>query len=100
VNGLRAHILTLLKECGWKLAKDVTLKILRAWRQRQRKSVKTLNEYLAAISSLLNWMERAERIPKNPLHCVEKVDNQGEPTFRRRALTIGEARGLIAVAGL
>ncbi len=99
VNGLRAHILTLLKDCGWHVAKDVTPESFRAWRQRQTKSVKTLNEYFAAISSLLNWMERAERILKNPLHCVDKIENHGEPTFQRRALTIEEARRLIAVAG-
>ena len=66
---------------------------------QKQKSVKILNAYLAAISSLLNWMERSERIPKNPLRCVEKIENHGDPTLQRRAITIEEGPRLVAVAG-
>jgi len=99
VNGLRAHILTLLKECNWRVVKDVTAESFREWRQKHKAEPKTLNEYLAAISSLLNWMLDSERIQKNPLKGVAKIENNGEPSFQRRALTADEAQRLIANSG-
>ena len=97
VDGLRAQILTLAKECPWHLVKDVSADTFRAWRRRQTKSPKTLNEYLSAGSSLMNWLERAGRIPRNCLRAVEKIANHGEPCFQRRALTREEARRLVAL---
>ena len=99
VEGLRLQVTTLIKECGWNVVRDVSRESFCAWRKRQIKSAKTLNEYLAAVSSLLNWLERAERIPKNPLRGVEKIKNHGDPVYERRALTLEQVRRLLAVAG-
>jgi len=99
VEGLRVQMTTLAKECDWKLVKDISAETFRGWRQRQTKSAKTLNEYLAAWSSLLNWLERGERIPKNPLRRVEKIENHSDSQYHRRALTLEESRRLLAVAG-
>ncbi|MEI9894168.1 MAG: hypothetical protein WDN28_09870 [Chthoniobacter sp.] len=57
VEGVRVQLTTMAKECRWKLVKDISAESFRAWRQRQTKSAKTLNEYLASWSSLLNWLE-------------------------------------------
>jgi integrase len=97
VDGVQSQILTLARECPWRLLKDVSADTFRTWRQRQTKSPKTLNEYLAAASSCLTWLECQGRIPKNCLRAVEKIANHGEPCFQRRALTREEARRLVAL---
>ena len=48
----------LFKECRWSSLPDVTSDSFLSWRARQRKAPKTLNEYLASVSAVLNWMER------------------------------------------
>src|ERR1700691_1915597 len=73
VYELKNRIRRLIKECGWKQLKDVTADSFQTWRARQTLSPKTLNEYLGSISSLLNWMEKHERIGRNPLVHVQKV---------------------------
>src|SRR5579864_6226586 len=56
---LRMRVNTLIKECNWKVAFNVSADSFIAWRSRQRKSARTLNHYLQAMVSFLNWMERA-----------------------------------------
>ena len=98
IVGVKPQISTLAKECPWRLLKDVTAESFRAWRQRERKKApKTPNEYLISSVAFLNWLERTERIPRNPLRSVEKIANHGEPTFQRRGLALDEARRLVAL---
>lgn len=99
LHGLRTQLSTLARECGWSTLKDITAVSFRSWRQRQTKAAKTLNEYFTASSAFLSWLERCERIPRNPLHSVERMCNHGDPCFRRRSLSEDEARRLLAVAG-
>jgi integrase len=99
VAGLHLQLSTMAKECRWNIVRDITAETFQAWRQKQQKSAKTLNEYLTAASSLLGWLERSERILKNPLKCVQKLKNHGDPHYERRALSLEEARHLLAVAG-
>ena len=99
VAGVHHQLSTLAKECRWSIVKDVTAETFQAWRQKQKKSPKTLNEYLTAIRSLLSWLERSERIPRNPLKNVEKLKNHGEPCYQRRSLSVEQARELLRVAG-
>jgi hypothetical protein len=54
---------------------------------------------LASISSLLNWLEKHERIPRNPLKHVQKVPTHGEKVRPRRAFSEDEMQRLLAVAG-
>jgi integrase len=99
VAGLHLQLSTLARECRWSIVKDVTAETFQAWRQKQIKSPKTLNEYLTAVRSLLSWLERSERIPRNPLRNVEKLKNHGEPCYQRRSLSPEQARELLRVAG-
>jgi integrase len=89
----------LLQECRWSVLSDVTSDSFLVWRSKQRKAPKTLNEYLITISALLNWMERHERIEKNPLKHVQKVQTNGRQVRLRRALTDDEMKRLLAKAG-
>ena len=89
----------LFKECGWTSLPEVTSDSFLRWRAKQRKAPKTLNEYLASVSALLNWMERHERIERNPLKHVQKVQVMGREVRVRRAFTDEEMGRLLQVAG-
>ncbi len=69
------------------------------WRQRQKKSPKTLNEYLGNAKAFLNWMVRLGFIAANPLAPVEKTRTQGRETRARRSYSAEEVQQLLAVAG-
>ena len=64
--------------------KDVTSDSFQAWRAKQSLAPKTVNEYLTSITSLLNWMEKHERIERSPLRHVEKVQTNGKQARPRR----------------
>ncbi len=89
----------LLEECKWTFLTDINSDSFLRWRSRQKKAPKTLNEYLASVSSLLNWMERRERIERNPLKHVQKVQTNGRQVRLRRAFTDDEMGRLLEVAG-
>jgi len=89
----------LMRECDWKSVKDVTPDSFQSWRSRQEKRGKTLNEYLNCASGLMNWMERNERILRNPLKHVGRVESSADPSFKRRSLDLEQLRKLMAVAG-
>ena len=69
---LKNRIHRLMRECLWKQVKDISSNSLLAWRAKQTLAPKTVNEYLMSISSLLNWMEKHERIERNPLRHVQE----------------------------
>ena len=96
---LKNRVRRLIKECAWKQLKDVTADSYQAWRAKQTLSPKTLNEYLGSISSLLNWMEKHERIARNPLQHVQKVQGNGAQVRPRRAFSDDEMQRLLAIAG-
>jgi integrase len=99
INELQNRVIKLIRDCGWHLLRDVTPDSFQTWRARQNRSPKTINEYLASISSLLSWMEKHERIAKNPLKYVQKVHKNGKQVRPRRAFTDDEMYRLLAIAG-
>ena len=99
VDHVESQVRTLMRECDWKSLRDVTADSFQAWRAKQSKSPKTLNEYLGSNSNFLSWLEKNERIPKNPLKHVQKVDANGEQVRPRRAFSDDEITRLLKVAG-
>ena len=61
-------------------------------------SAKTLNEYLTRMITLLNWMEKVGRIPKNPMRHIQRVDGRGRLKRERGAFAVDELERLIDVA--
>ena len=96
VKELRKKLSKLIDECGWHLANQVSAEAFEIWRNRQTKCPKTLNEYLGAISGLMNWLER--RLGANPMRFVEKARISGTQQRERRAFTIEELRRLVALS--
>ena len=99
VRTVQNAVLALGEDCGWKSVQDITADSFQTWRVGQKKAAKTLNEYLGACSSLINWMVRNGRATGNPLVTVRKVETRGKETRVRRAYTSDEIAALLAVAG-
>lgn len=102
VENVGLHVRKLLKECGWKIASDITAASFIAWRSKVRKKNgkpldgKTLNDYLSDMSGLLKWMCELGRLQGNPLDGVKraKVLRDKSP---RRALAPDEVDRLLAL---
>jgi integrase len=99
INELENKLELLTLECHWQQIKDITADSFMQWRSRQNKAPKTINEYLAAAKSLLNWMVRFGRLVGNPLVTVQKVEERGREVRNRRAYTDDEMKALLAVSG-
>jgi integrase len=93
------QISRLFSECHWSHLKDVTVDSFIAWRSRQSKAPKTLNEYLASISAFMRWLKKVRRTDLNPLENVSKVQKNGTETRVRRAFSSEEIARLLQVAG-
>jgi integrase len=89
----------LFKECNWIFLKDISPDGFNKWRARQTFSPKTANEFLGHASALFNWMERNERLERNPLKIVGKSETRGKERYVRRALTETELATLIKTSG-
>jgi integrase len=96
VRELRRKLLRLIDECSWRFVRQVTAESFCAWRAKQNKSAKTLNEYLNAICGLMKWLE--SRVGPNPLRFVQKVQTNGAHRLRR-AFTEDELQRLVSVSG-
>ena len=99
MDELENKLRLLANQCGWQLAKGVTADSFVKWRSRQKKSAKTLNEYLAGVKALLQGMMKQGRITANPLMMVQKGEPRGKEVRKRRAYTDEEMQRLLNVAG-
>ena len=99
VQGVENYVGTLMRDCTWEHFKDVNAESFQAWRQKQQKAPKTLNEYLVAMRAFLKWAERLGFIARNALGKVEMLRVQGRQKRARRAYTADEIQQLLAVAG-
>lgn len=98
---LQTRILRMVDGCQWTTLSTVTpdsLTPFLAKLKREGAAAKTVNEYINAITGLLNWCLKNRRLVANPLAFIARAD-QTEKTYRRRGLTTDEARRLLAVAG-
>jgi integrase len=89
----------LFAECNWIFLKDISPDGFNKWRARQTFSPKTANEYLGHANALFNWMERSERLERNPLKIVGKSETRGKERYVRRALSESELATLIDTSG-
>jgi len=96
---LKTRITTLIGECRWLVAFNVTADSFISWRSKQKSAARTLNHYLQSMVSFLNWMERVGRIKTNPLKFVGKIDERGQAKRERRAFTDEELRRLVDGSG-
>ena len=99
VKTVEKRLTKLVTECHWRRIGDVTAESFQIWRENQRLAPKTLNDYLAAASTLFGWLIKNEIASRNPLAPVAKVEVRGNERLRRRAFTPEEFASVVAVAG-
>ena len=101
ISHVGTRVRKLMADCGWRYLSDVTAKSFELWRQKKagELSVKTRNEYRAAMCSLLVWLEENEELAVNPFKRVKKTDGRGQEKVKRRAATQSEMEALLSVAG-
>jgi integrase len=87
------------KSQGWKSIREITAEGFTTWRSNLagKRAAKTLNLYLGAMLSFLNWLVNSDRLKENPLRRVPKAKDF-EQKRPRRACTDEEATRLLAVA--
>lgn len=99
VYNIEKRLQKLITQCRWEYIRDVSADAFVRWRSEQKKAAKTLNDYLDAISEFFNWMLQQEKVLKNPLKGVGRVETRGNEVRKRRASNDDELRRLLAVAG-
>jgi len=102
ISHVRTRVGKLIADCGWRYLSDVSAKSFELWRQKKtgELSIKTRNEYRAAMFSMLAWLEENEELTVNPFKRVKKTDGRGQETVKRRAATHSEMEGLLSEAGI
>ena len=97
---VRTRLHLLVRECRWTRLADVTPASFQSWRKEQStKAPKTLNEYLAMLSTFWTWLSKQSRVSVNPFELVERADTRGKDRIQRRALSDAESARLLQVAG-
>jgi integrase len=101
ISHIKSRVRNLMADCGWKHLSDVSAKSFELWRQKntEKFSIKTRNEYRAAMTSMLGWLEENEDLAANPFKRVKKTDGRGQEKIKRRAATQSEMEGLLSNAG-
>jgi integrase len=100
VEQRKSALARLFAECGWKSLGEITPDQFLKWRRQHTAGAKTLNEYLSAANTFLNWVKRSKRLSfENPLQYIEKISTVGQETYERRPFTDEELRRLVAVSG-
>lgn len=98
LSNLVSRVSRVAEGCRWQFPGQINGNDFVAWRTRQvAMAPKTLNEYLNALNSFLNWMVKHGRIAANPLKNLPRVDVRGRQQ-RRRAFTDEELNRLLSVA--
>jgi integrase len=98
LSNTKNRLQRLFTECHWNFIKDISPDSFNKWRARQTFSPKTANEYLGHANALFNWMERNERLERNPLKIVGKSETRGKERYVRRALSDAELATLLEFA--
>ena len=97
---VRTRLHLLVRECHWTRLADVTPASFQSWRKEQTtKAPKTLNEYLAMLSTFWTWLRKQSRVSANPFELVDRADTRGKDRIQRRALSDAESARLLEVAG-
>jgi integrase len=97
--GVRNRVLRLIKDCGWKYAKDVKPEDYTRWVSASKLSPKTLNDFLVSIRTLLNWMTKQGRVGFNPLRSLDLLPANEDKRRPRRAFTEEELARLVGKSG-
>lgn len=88
--------------CGWKLLTDIDRNGLAAYLERRKTdgaAPRTLASIAATLRQFCRWAVRGQRLDRNPVADVVRIDQAGDRRRKRRALTPDEVGRLLRVAG-
>lgn len=102
ISHVKSRVRDLAASCAWKYLSDINAKAFELWRQGNagKFSIKTINEYRAAMCSMLAWLEENEELTVNPFKRVRKSDGRGQEKVKRRAASQPEMEALLSKAGI
>ena len=104
ISDTRARIEALAAACRWHTLADIsaeqTVKTFERWRAEKDHSPRTRNAYLTSMRSFINWCMRTDpqRLDRDPLAQVRKVNEDADIRRERRALSEDEIQKLLEVA--
>ena len=99
VEQRKSALSRLFAGCGWKSLGEISPDQFLKWRRQHPAGAKTLNEYLSAANTFINWIRRSKRLSlENPLEHIEKISTVGQQTYDRRPFTDDELRRLMEVS--
>ncbi len=89
------------KKCKWLNFDSINRESLSKYFEERRKddaAPRTINNEVSLLKSFLGWAERVERIDRNPLTHIGRVDETADRRRVRRALTEDECKRLLKVS--
>jgi len=92
-----------IEGCRFRRVTDIEAPKLANWLAEQRKTKKrfshqTSNFYLDAMKYFCNWLDRYDRLPRNPLASLQRLNVDVDQRHHRRALSDDEFTRLIEAA--
>jgi len=95
---LKNFIMRVCQECQWRHLNQIRADRFEQWRNDQKLTGKTLNDYLSGFKSFLKWCNERGYVAGNPLAIVKKMDLRRCRRQMRRSLTLDEINRLLAAA--
>jgi integrase len=93
------HVEALLTGCKFRSIADISPSKVTNWLKEQRDKNKfglsTSNDYLVAVKAFCNWLVRDERLLRNPLAHLQRLNTETDIRRKRRVLTPDELDRLI-----
>ena len=89
--------------CKFRSIADISPSKLANWLKQQRDKnkfgISTSNDYLVAMKAFCNWLVREERLLRNPLAHLQRLNTETDVRRKRRVLTPDELDRLIKATG-
>lgn len=99
IRDTEARLQRMLLETGWVRLGDVRSDGFLRWLGTVEGAAKTRKEYQVTANAFLNWLVRVDRLSRNPLGKLDKVEVRGKQVRKARSFTVDELRSLFAVSG-
>ena len=96
-NHIKRFVTRICDFNGWIYPHEITAFGFEKWRMNSTFSEKTKNHYLSGIHEFCEWMVKHNRMEKNPISAVDKIDMRRVEPQVRHALTAEQVGKLLCV---
>ena len=102
VDDTRRKLEYLFEQIGVHTLRDISREKMESWivdeRQSGQRAPRTINSYFVAINSFYRWVVETDRLEKNPLRGIKKLNEEVDKRKTRRSLSEDELRRLFDAA--